>query len=552
MVAPDTARLTNDSARRRAGLRLGWVAVGLATAYAAHALTITNVAVVNVTPSAFAIVFQTSESATTHVSIYADAAAGSALAGLVGVEAVPLHSGPPDLIDAYARRQRLTVIRQTVRQHRLGYVRVSGCQPGTRYYYRIAAASPNGENAVWPAAGPLPGVTTARETAFVPQAKQLVIELTGDTEGQLVTLRSTNCAYALAAVTGDGAAPNQAVFNLADLLALAGEVNYIPIGPQQFLAAIHGLTPPGAENPFEVDFSQQFQVGALVQTAYGQDFLALELGTAVVAAGESGELPISLRAGLGVAALSFTLNLPTNRLVNLALAPVAPEIDTASIETLAPERVRLRLATAAGQTIAGARSLAQLRFTAAAMQSSAFLPLQPLNLEAHKADGSGVVTLLTVGGRITVVADQPLLEATRQSDGTRGLLLYGKPGTIYQLQQAASLVPPVQWNNTVRVPLNRLVELVSPLSPTPNPMFVRAMELVTDPPLLDARRQPDGTGRLILYGLPGHAYQLQYATNLSGVVSWHPYQSYTLTNSVRVVDGVTLTNPVLVFRMLRL
>ena len=80
-----------------------------------------------------------------------------------------------------------------------------------------------------------PSVTTATESAFVREAKQLVVNLPGgDSEGQLVTLAHANAAFPLAAVVGDGVGTNQVFFNLSDLIALVGGTNFIPVGSQQF------------------------------------------------------------------------------------------------------------------------------------------------------------------------------------------------------------------------------------------------------------------------------------------------------------------------------
>src|SRR5256885_632764 len=105
------------------------------------------------------------------------------------MEPLPLHMANPTVIEPYQRRQSHAVIRQKTVNAGLGHVRVTGARPNTTYYYRVRATGTNGQETLWPASGPLPSVTTATESAFVREAKQLVVNLPGgDSEGQLVTL----------------------------------------------------------------------------------------------------------------------------------------------------------------------------------------------------------------------------------------------------------------------------------------------------------------------------------------------------------------------------
>jgi hypothetical protein len=86
----------------------------------------TNVTPVNVTPHGFSVFFQTSEPTTPSISVYADAAGTTRLAGQVGVELLPLHTGDRAITEAYARRQNLKSIRIKTLSLGLAQVRVTG------------------------------------------------------------------------------------------------------------------------------------------------------------------------------------------------------------------------------------------------------------------------------------------------------------------------------------------------------------------------------------------------------------------------------------------
>ena len=151
-----------------------------------------------------------------------------------------------------------------------------------------------------------------------------------------------------------------------------------------------------------------------------------------------------------------------------------------------------------------------------------------------------------------MIAEEPLLEAQLAPGGSRSLILYGKPGASYQIQTTRDLSEGSNWTNWLRVPLTNSFQIVTGTAPpSPTGIFFRAKEFVADPPLLDARLEGIGAGLLTLYGQSGAAYQLQYTTNLSGVVTWYPQLNYTLTRSFQFVNGLNPTNPLIIYRVVK-
>src|SRR5262245_52505767 len=75
-----------------------------AAALTSRAGTITNVTVVNVTPSSFSLVWRGAADADS-VQIFADAGGQTNITRQLGVELYPLHTGNPNFLEGYERRQ---------------------------------------------------------------------------------------------------------------------------------------------------------------------------------------------------------------------------------------------------------------------------------------------------------------------------------------------------------------------------------------------------------------------------------------------------------------
>ncbi|HVK59242.1 MAG TPA: hypothetical protein VM735_10705, partial [Candidatus Kapabacteria bacterium] len=98
------------------------------------------------------------------------------------------------------------------------------------------------------------------------------------------------------------------------------------------------------------------------------------------------------------------------------------------------------------------------------------------------------------------------------------------------------------WQLLSRVPMTNLVFSLSNLNSNERTHFFRALEFITDPPLLELAASGPGASNLRFFGRAGNTYTIQYTTNLSGVVQWNPLLSYTLTNSFGDVSGLQTTN----------
>jgi hypothetical protein len=538
-----------------ASLRAGALALLLCLANSAVGqVTISNVTVVNVTPTSFSIVWSEASATlapvTPAMAIFADSAGVTNLGGQVGLEYYPLNSGATNATNAYQQRLSQNSLRQESQSLGLAEVRISGLNPGTTYYFQVQASDTNGAQASLPLNGPFPAVTTAQENGFVIQSLQLVINIPpSNPAGSIILLTNALSPSVLAGVIGDGAASNQVYFSLSDILAASGSTNLVPVGDVVFTANVLGNTEGTAPQSYDIVFTTNFSVGQNNQFAVG-GFLGLSLGSTAVQAGASGSLPLGVFGALGVTNLTFNLTLPTNSFSALTVQALSPQVGASTLQMVSSNLISVSIAAPSGQILQGAQTLAQLNFTVASNQPSAFVPVNAQTVQVANYDGSAPTNVAVQTGQLIIVGQQPLLQTSLGTNGARSLALYGIPWNSYVVQFATNLSPPIHWVDYVRIPMTNLVQMISDLSTQPATIFYRAYQLTANPPVMDIAGAPSGPFAVTAYGLAGTNYTLQYATDLSPTVVWHPLVNYTLTNSFRVLGNIGNTNPGMFFRIL--
>jgi hypothetical protein len=511
--------------------------------------SITGVIAVNVTPGSFSVVGALSPAALASnatISVYSDSAGSNSLAGQVGIQYYPLNSGDPTATNEYARILSENALVQDSMSQGLFYARVSYCAPGTTYYYSISATDPSGQTVVSPAGGPLPGVTTALENSFAIQSQELLVTLDdAHPPGSIITIGNSNTTSVLAAVVGDGTPTNQAFFNLGDLLAASGATNYLPTGSQTFTATVLGTSNNVSQTysliiptNFSVGQGSQFAVDALpVTVGIGQD--ALLIGT-------PGSVPIVLNSQSTLVNLSLTIDVATNFFSALSVQATTPLLSAASLHVLSATSIELSFVAAAGTNLEGNQQIAQLNFTAASNQPSAFVRLLPLSPQGTNSDASVAGSISSQPGRLVIIGQQPLLD-TQLEGTTRNLVLYATPGNGYQIQVAGALDKPGVWSDFMRVPMTNLMQILPTVKPVPVSEFFRAYLLSGETPALDAQA---GTNRsVVVYGVAGTNYTLQASSNISETITWHPILNYTLTNSFQYLTNLGNANSNVFYRI---
>ena len=242
---------------------------------------------------------------------------------------------------------------------------MSRCQPHTTYYFQVQAADNQGGLTLWPSNAPPASVTTAKDSAYVVQSRQLVFNVPGlDPAGSIVLLSNSVTPSVLAAVAGDGVRSNEVYFSLSDLLDASGSTNYVPIGNQSFTATVLGAATAEVQT-YSLNFTTDFLVGQGSVISLGQ-FVVLSLGSAVARAGAAGSFPIGVYAS-GITNLTFSLNLPTNLFTSLTLQSLSAQVGSASLLLINSNTVQANFSAALGQTLEGDQTLAQINFTTPAL-----------------------------------------------------------------------------------------------------------------------------------------------------------------------------------------
>ncbi|MDB6056328.1 MAG: hypothetical protein JWO95_172, partial [Verrucomicrobiales bacterium] len=167
------------------------------------------------------------------------------------------------------------------------------------------------------------------------------------------------------------------------------------------------------------------------------DCLQIQVGSGVAQVGHQGTVPVTVFASSGVTNLSFVLSYPSNRLGSWTISTSNNAVATSAVVPVNPSNTMFRVSTGNGQSLQGTALLGNLSFVPSA-GPSAFVPLTVLNSAAIKSGNNWVNSIQSGAGRIAVIGAEPLLDAQRGA-GTPQLVLYGNPGTNYQIAFTTNL-----------------------------------------------------------------------------------------------------------------
>src|SRR5688572_27997409 len=168
-------------------------------------------------------------------------------------------------------------------------------------------------------------------------------------------------------------------------------------------------------------------------------------GSTNLLAGTGAAVPLQLVSGAALTNVSFLLEASEERLTNLTLQPLAPELAVASIQRLETNRYQIRLQTRAGQSVQGSLDLAALGFGTVLVNRSAILPLHLSGLEGTRETGIHLGNGLGRDGRVFIIGAEPLLDAIALSNQTQRLILYGRPGGWYGIASGSDMADVANW-----------------------------------------------------------------------------------------------------------
>jgi hypothetical protein len=211
-------------------------------------------------------------------------------------------------------------------------------------------------------------------------------------------------------------------------------------------------------------------------TVYVNDYLEMTAGSTVLNAGDNGSVPIDIFSSAELLDVQCQLHLAGERLTNLQIDPLAPEIATLSLQMTDPNTAALSFTATPGHSLQGTQHLARLRFTAVPGQTSAFVTLAISSMSSTRSAIGLTPTWLADDGRIAIISGQSLLEARLIDAGQRELTLYGKLGVAYTIESCTNFAPEGSWTFLQQVTLTNLFQTLPAGNPTSTAIFFRAKQ----------------------------------------------------------------------------
>lgn len=183
--------------------------------------------------------------------------------------------------------------------------------------------------------------------------------------------------------------------------------------------------------------------------------------------------PLSINSGLDLREITFVLDLSSERLQEMAIEPIVPEVSSVMVTPDGGDRLHVRLLAAPGELLQGNRALALLDFSPGSSQRSEIVTLMPHTISAVRSSGRAVPAARGVNGRIVLIGREPLLLAEPGSPVT--LKLFGIPERSYVLESAATVDLPPVWKVLLEYQQTNLTHTV-PISGADLMLFYRMRE----------------------------------------------------------------------------
>jgi hypothetical protein len=118
-----------------------------------------------------------------------------------------------------------------------------------------------------------------------------------------------------------------------------------------------------------------------------------------------------------------------------------------------------------------------LTFTTASGASSEFVKVRVIRITAKLADGSQITKDVDYVTRIAVIGEQSLLALQPKADGSKSLMLFGKPAKTYAIEHSINGASGPWTRLSTTIPLDGTSAKVENLPQTGTVGFYRAVEL---------------------------------------------------------------------------
>ncbi len=201
------------------------------------------------------------------------------------------------------------------------------------------------------------------------------------------------------------------------------------------------------------------------------------LGSTVLAAGQSGAVPIQLLSTVELTNLAFTVVYPADRFTSFQVTVDNQVVVPPHTTNLEAGRFRVAFDLPADRILHGPTNAGSLVFTALSNQSSAFVPLEIVDIDGLKPSGQIVANAFGQPGRVVVVGQEPLLEGVTGVGVNPVIILYGPSGEAFTLFTGTNDLPHIDWIRAFQVtPTNLLRRIEWPNLGEPHRFFKAVRE----------------------------------------------------------------------------
>ena len=164
------------------------------------------------------------------------------------------------------------------------------------------------------------------------------------------------------------------------------------------------------------------------------DCVRVSVGSSAVLIGSNTCVPVSLLSTVSLTNLNFSLVTAAGRFTNWTISATNGVIGATTVQETDTSQPQFNLAVQSGQGLLGATLLGSICVDSLPVGSSEFATLEVASIAATTLSDTLVGAVFGEGGRVTLIAGQPLLDMARGTNHTTVMTLYGNPGTNYEIE----------------------------------------------------------------------------------------------------------------------
>lgn len=205
----------------------------------------------------------------------------------------------------------------------------------------------------------------------------------------------------------------------------------------------------------------------------------VSLSNVIVALGNTGVSPITVAASTPLTRVSFTLDMPSNRVSSIAVTSLIPGIATVTQTPAGAAHSTVTITAVSGQVLSGTQQVAQVSFLATANLISAFGVGSITSVSATAANSQPVPGSFGGKSQLVLVGAEPLAASASTSNGLPCLVLYGPAGNTFQVQSSTTPMTPGTWSPylTSGTLTSNLTQVFTNVPVSATPRFYRILKL---------------------------------------------------------------------------